>query len=294
MTYGQVKFRLTKAFPGIDSDLIEGAVADSYSEILSELPWRRLQMSAVLQTTAPYQTGTVTMTSGSTGVTGSGTFFNSLQSGLTFRVAGRPEFYEFAYATSTSGLLDRPYEGTTGPGQSYSITQQIYPLPPDCRMLEDDAFANFTLGELRRISHGQLNISDPSRSATGIPMYWSDYMDDSSDPPRMQVELYPPPDSVMAIPFVYFAEKPTLVGAATSLTLLPWILPSALIELASAKIVRHMAKANLSLLPLAESHVAAHNNAMRNMRVWESQGMQPTQMRVGDYYTSYRSERWSR
>lgn len=65
MTLGQLKLRLLKQFPGLDLDVLEGFISDRYSEILQELPWSRLSTDAVLQTTAPYTSGTVTVTQGS-------------------------------------------------------------------------------------------------------------------------------------------------------------------------------------------------------------------------------------
>src|ERR1035438_2415580 len=50
MTYGQIKLRLTQAFPGVSLDLIEGWINDRYAEILGELPWTRLTVQTTLTT----------------------------------------------------------------------------------------------------------------------------------------------------------------------------------------------------------------------------------------------------
>ena len=68
MTYGQIKFRLTKQFPGVDADVLEGFVTDCYQEILGALPWVRLNVEALLTTTAAYATGTVASTQGSAAI----------------------------------------------------------------------------------------------------------------------------------------------------------------------------------------------------------------------------------
>jgi hypothetical protein len=47
MTYGQIKLRLTQAFPGVSLDLIEGWVNDRYAEIL---PLSRLTVNTTLTT----------------------------------------------------------------------------------------------------------------------------------------------------------------------------------------------------------------------------------------------------
>lgn len=48
MKYGELKYRLTKQYPGIDPELLEGWIADRYSEILDQLNWERLRVEATL------------------------------------------------------------------------------------------------------------------------------------------------------------------------------------------------------------------------------------------------------
>ncbi len=50
MTYGQIKLRLTQAFPGMSLDLIEGWINDAYQMILGDLPWQRLTVNTTLTT----------------------------------------------------------------------------------------------------------------------------------------------------------------------------------------------------------------------------------------------------
>jgi uncharacterized protein len=78
-----------------------------------------------LRTLEPYSTGTLTLTNGSKAVTGVGTTFTSAMTGQALRVDTRREFYQFTQAGATTGTLDRPYEGPTGSGLTYSIS-----LPP--------------------------------------------------------------------------------------------------------------------------------------------------------------------
>src|ERR1035437_10274292 len=145
--------------------------------------------------------------------------------GRAFRVAGRSEFYEFTWLTATTGTLDRPYEGTTSATAGYSIFQNVYPLPADCRLVNDDAFSDM-YGPMVRFTHGELNESDPSRIQTGTPRAWASYMDDSSTPPRMQVEIWPIPDVAIGIPFTYVGDAAPLTDTSTisrsGCSPLPW------------------------------------------------------------------------
>jgi hypothetical protein len=287
MTLGTLKFRLTKMFPGVDADVLNGFIDDRYSEILGVLPWSRTAVHSILQTTAPYSTGTVAVTQGSASVTLTGGTWTSAMTGRAFRVTGRSEFYEFTYASGTTGTLDRVYEGSTGSGVVYKITQAVYPLPSDCRLLEDDAFSSFELGPLQRFSRGELNANFPDRTTTGTPEAWATYMEDGSTPPRMQIELYPVPDAAIGIPFTYIAEGAALSGSTQILQ--AWIQPAALIEGVMAKVKRHLGD-----YTGANEHEKQAAKALATMIGQEAHGMGPMQMSLDSYFTSHRSQRTNR
>lgn len=288
MTLGTLKLRMLKQFPGLDLDILEGFISDRHSEILQELPWVRQNAMAVLQTTAPYATGTVLVTLGSASITlTSGTWITGM-TGRAFRVTGRNEFYEFTYVSSTTATLDRVYEGATAAAATYKIFQAVYPMPANCRILADDAFSTTSIGPLDRLSRGQLNLAAPTRAEYGTPAYWSSYMDDSSSPPRMQVELYPIPDTAVGIPFEYTAE--ISVPSATGASFVPWMEPAtALVEGVIAKIKAHLKDYVGAQLAIAEAA-----KALKTMRGNEAERMGPAAMTMDPYYTSHRTKRWTR
>lgn len=74
--------------------------------------------------TTNYVTGTVTVTNGSTAVTGSGTTFTAGMVGKAFRVAGDTKFYTVASYVSATSITINTYTGTTGSGKSYIINTQ--------------------------------------------------------------------------------------------------------------------------------------------------------------------------
>jgi hypothetical protein len=197
------------------------------------------------------------------------------------------DIYTFTYVSATSGALDRPYEAATGTALAYSLFQSIYTMPANCGLLDDNAFSQFSLGPLLRMDWSQLNQADPSRSQTGTPGYWATSMDDDSTPPNMQVELYPVPDQVYALPYKYQAEGPALSG--TSVALLAWLQPGALMEGVTAKINAH-----LKDIPGAQFALACYNRALKTMRRAEAQGMTPANMQLSDFYISHRWKRWNR
>jgi hypothetical protein len=283
MTYGDLKFRLLKAFPGLDLDLLEGWIGDTYAEILGALPWTRLNVQAILETTAQYTAGLVQVTLGSQTVTLTGGTWDSTMGGRGFRVSPRTEFYEFTYVSATSGSLDRPYEGPTSTTAGYQIFQNVYPLPANCRLLNDDAFTS-RLGQMQRTTHGQLEQTAPWRTVNGIPLFWASYMDDNSTPPRMQVELYPIPEIAVGLPFSYVADADPL--SATNFAFQVWMQPAAMLEGVTAKI-----KAYLKDYTGAAMHMSNAKLALLNMLSSEAQGMAPASMQLDPYFTRHRCGR---
>lgn len=283
MTYGALRLRIKQLFPDLGNEVIDGFISDRYAEILGEIPWSRMQAVAILQTTAPYLTGTVALANGSNSVVGSGTTWASAMTGRAFRVPGRDEIYQFVPTSTGAATLDRAYEGPSVTGGSYVVFQSVYPLPLDCRLLEDDAFSD-KYGPLDRMALADLNASVPNRTSSGTPRYWASYMDDGSSPPRMQVELYPIPDAVLGIPFTYTAEADAL--GSTSAALQAWIQPTALIEGVQARCCAH-----LKDYTGAEYHNALAEKALKQMRSTEEAGMGPARIQLDSYYTRHRNRR---
>lgn len=227
-SYGEIRFRLNKLAQaaGIDLDLLDGWIEDRHREILDELQWQRLEAQGALQTVAEYNAGTLTATEGSNAVTGAGTVWTAAMSYRIIRIANREEYYEFTRVTGTSGTLDRAYEGDTGAGLSYRINKSIYQMPVDLRILQGVGSA-VSGGPLKRMSLVELNELFARRTGYGNPLYYAPYMDYPSDPPVPQIEFYPIPTEVTMFPYRYVYDA--AVPSGTSVTLLPWMRPAALI-----------------------------------------------------------------
>lgn len=285
MTFGQLKFRMLKQFPGLDVDVLEGFISDRYGEVLAALSWSRLTTMAILRTVAPYTTGSVVVTNGDPNVTLTGGVWSSGMTGRAFRGTGRDEFYEFTYNTATTGVLDRPYEGPSGLLTGYSIYQSIYAMPDDCRLLPDDAFGSMVSGEMRRFSRTQFKLSFPWRASVGTPTYWASYMDDSSTPPRMQVELAPIPDQAIGIPFEYIAEAPG--PSSSSAAFAAWMEPaSALVLGVEARCKAHFKDYNGATLARTDAE-----RALTLMQGNEARREGGLQMRLQSHFTDHRRRR---
>jgi hypothetical protein len=283
MTYGDLKFRLLKAYPGLDLDLLEGWAGDVYAELLGALSWSRLEVEGILQTTAQYVAGTVSVVQGSRIVTLTGGTWTAAMNGLGFRMSPGVEYYEFTFVNAGEGSLDRPYEEATNALGTYSIFQNVYPLPANCRLLSDDAF-NSKLGPMKRFGHRQLQALAPWSNVSGVPIAWASYMDNGSTPPLMQIELFPVPLISVGLPFTYTADADPL--SSTSQAFQVWMQPGAMIEGVTAKI-----KAHRGDYDGAQVHALDAKIAVSTMLSAEAQRMAPALMMLDPYFTRHRRER---
>lgn len=93
-----------------------------------------------------YETGTVSVTNGSSTVTGSGTTFDSTMVGMPFKIDENAELYTVHSVTNATTLVLRQvYNGDTGSGKTYKIAPKGSPLvrllsvPDDVHFVEIDA-----------------------------------------------------------------------------------------------------------------------------------------------------------
>jgi hypothetical protein len=270
VTYGEIRYRLSKLLPGVDHDLIDGWISDRYTEILDRLKWQRRKKRSVIQTTAPYETGTITLTAGSTSVTGTGTTFTSAHTGMLLRVPHRNEWYTFTYASGTTGTLDRAFEGDTGTF-SYKLYKTLYALPADCRIL--GAVSNL---------QNETSITETGflpDATTGTPQACRKLMDNASDPPQMQIDLYPIPDAVYSLSVEYTAEETGFTAASTSTSLLPWLRPGCLVAGVEADGLNHLER-----FAAADRKAARFETLLRDMIRTEAANTPPKAIRVTDKF----------
>lgn len=87
-------------------------------------PWPERKFTTKVTTVAPYTDGTVTLTSGSATVTGSGTTFTAGMVGRKFALAlNAPVYRVLAYVSATQITLDRVYLEADASGATYVIYQ---------------------------------------------------------------------------------------------------------------------------------------------------------------------------
>jgi hypothetical protein len=239
MTYGEIRLHLQKALPGVDEELIADWIQQRYTRILDSLSWKRQETESVLQAPASYAIGTITATQGSQVITSDGTtptVFTNAMTGRMIRIGGTGEYYQFAYVSATLGNLDRGYEGPDTTATSYRIDQNVFLLPSNARILRQVTPLHNAEKPLEIVPPSELNRISANRNTYGTPIYACPTWDNFSDPPQLQMELYPVPDCPdsssftlsWAIDYVY--EEADIDKDATSVSLKPFVRPACLIE----------------------------------------------------------------
>lgn len=130
----EVKRRGTKDQSGTTFDTaVKNIINTSISRIARESNWKTLRRSSSITTVAPYTTGTVTCTNGSTTVTGSGTSWitGGVTVGRRISLGGSSLRYTItAISSATSLTVDYAFDGTTASSLTYTIYgQEVYNLP---------------------------------------------------------------------------------------------------------------------------------------------------------------------
>lgn len=245
MTYGSLRLRLSKLAPNVDLELIDGWIQDRYTQILDQLPWKRLEGETVIQAPPSYQTGTLTATQGSNAIVGVGTTWTAQMTGLTIRIANAPEYYVFAFVDATHATLDRTFEQANLSGATYRIDQNIFLLPISCRIVR--GVRSFHPGRrIDLISPGEMNRLAPGRLTYGLPRYAAATWDSNFNPPQMQIEFYPIPSSpsstgeTLSWPVDYIYDPADLDTFQTGFSMLPWTRPTALVNGVQADIAAHL------------------------------------------------------
>jgi hypothetical protein len=248
MTYGQIKLQLQKQLPGVDLELIEGWIQGRYTRILDSMSWKRQEAESVIQAPFSYAVGTLTATQGSVVITSDDlttpTVFTAAMDGRTIRIGNTNEYYQFTYVSPTVGNLDRGYEGPDTTAASYRIDQAIFLMPSNARIIRQVTPLHNKNRPLDIVPPSELNRLASGRTTYGTPQWAAATWDNFSDPPQLQLELYPIPDcpdstsTVLSWAIDYIYEEAELDSDATTVSLKPFVRPACLMEGVKADAMR--------------------------------------------------------
>lgn len=116
------------------TDLVKKSIQIALNRIAEYFEWPfYIVNTGVINTVAPYTTGTCTVTNGSATVTGTTTVWTSAMIGRKFRFSNDSAYYLIIAVGGTGSLtLATPYQGSTNStGSTYSIYKDEYRLAPD-------------------------------------------------------------------------------------------------------------------------------------------------------------------
>jgi hypothetical protein len=142
-------------------------------ELAKECDWSFLQKSYILQTVAPYNTGTVSVDVAGTSVTGLGTTFTAdmvgRYIGFSTSTGNTTDWYRISKFTNTTTIvIDTPYTGGTAlSGASYTIHKVFFRVPGDARTINSliDFYTPTVLQDIP--NYKAFNINNPEFNTSG-------------------------------------------------------------------------------------------------------------------------------
>ncbi len=165
-------------------------------------PWYERVATYVLSTIAPYVTGTVDFTLGSTSIAGTGTTWTAGMTGRKITTAYGNPWYVFTRTGAGTGTLAQEYAEASVTGSGYSIFCDEYDLPTDCEVVVDvSCFSSFYAGILRAMTGADLDAAAFVHGAVGTPLIYG--MTPPTTAGVRRIRLYPIPDNVYRIRFTY-------------------------------------------------------------------------------------------
>lgn len=208
-------------------------IKHAHRAMATSFQWSFRKRDRVIQTVAPYSTGTVTVTAGSGTVTGAGTVWTAAMVGRQIRISGENTFFWIGavnVALQTLTLADGTlaavnWVAASGSLKTYSIFQDQYAVPSDVAVI----LYHVRDWPLAETSEGEVDALDPRRTSTGTPdrWYWARANIASQVESRF-VGLWQVPSAAITLRMPYLIEPPDLVAEGD----LP-VCPSEVLEVAA-------------------------------------------------------------
>lgn len=237
-TFGELRSDLFKLphGAGTDLELLTRFVNNCLERICRQTDYTRLDKQATLLTIAQYTTGTVSIATGATAGTGSGTAFTSAMTGRRFRIGNLRPWYTFTYVSPTAFTIDRAFEGTDNAVDvAFALWAALYTLPADLAQLY--SIENLTLGfDLDPQDREYVDDIDAARYQMRSPEVFIPAED--TDAGLQQIELWPAPVYAEGMSINYRAQTPSFGVNDTSVEIPNWVSVPALFEGVQAALFR--------------------------------------------------------
>lgn len=214
MNYASLQGRVISENP--DSSSMAGIwINDSVRTIYDRRTWYGTMIRGQIVSPQVYNTGTVTVTNGSSTVIGTGTAWTNSLVNRQFRIGFNTPIYNITAVNSPTSLtIEFPYAGQNG-SFGYFIAQYYYNIGGNIKYVYE--CKNLLLGIRLNCNLNQrtLDNSDPWRSQQFTPYALAQMPADQSG--NYMVELYPVPIIVQAFPYIAFIQPPNLVNDSDNL-----------------------------------------------------------------------------
>lgn len=203
---------------------INTALYDMHVGYGERFPWA--ERRAVLRTQDEYSTGTVTITKGSTTLTGTGTAWdtdtgfgvNNTRAGGKITINGSFEVYEVQSVSSDTSitLADRFIDDDVTDG-SYNYFEDEYALASDfLKPIDQQMFCDEV--PIRFVSRTEFRRLFPANRVTGRPRVaiLLDLPFSGNTTPVRKVKLHPPPSDIFLLPYAYVTSNLAVSSAGTA------------------------------------------------------------------------------
>jgi hypothetical protein len=204
--------------------MINTALQDMHIGFGERFPWAERQSR--LTTMAPYSTGTVSITQGSTTLTGVSTLWtttnafgvNNARTTGKIVINGTSPIYEISSVGGAGTItLTSAYVGTTVAAGTYSYFEDEYDLHADfLRPMDMQFFDSKT--EIKITDRNTFRRKYPANSVTGRPVVACllDRAFVSNTTPVRRVAFYRPPDANYSIPYSFVTNKLAVSSAGVA------------------------------------------------------------------------------
>lgn len=220
LTYAQLRNRIKMLTGNRVDDVRAGdAVNIVLAERWTAWGWHFRQKEAVLITTAPYSTGTVSAHADPNKVQGIGTGWTSAMVGRVIRIAQDVQFYKTIALDVLNQVftLESNYAGTITPNASYVLSQAIYSLASDVHHITSPAYYR----RMRQRTRQNQDRIDARRTfMSNFP--WSFIYSGNDTTGALQIEVSPVPSVALPIRYSYLSKAPFLVQGADDATSVPF------------------------------------------------------------------------
>ena len=164
--------RLLLRAPGVGAALAQDLITDAYHQFCERREWSWLTKTGCLYPNSFTVVGTVSATSKSPFITGSGTNFTVDMIGNQFRTGGGgvsnyPTYTIVAVNSTTSLILDKPWTGPAVSGSNYMVFQCYFEVPADFKSFYSIVNTTNNYKLWTGTTQAEIDLCDPQRVQFG-------------------------------------------------------------------------------------------------------------------------------